>query len=171
MVDDLVAIAKIARPHGLRGDVVADILTDFPERFDDLENVIGLSSVGERRELTIEKARFQKDRLLLKLSGIDAVEEAEALRGFEICIPEAEAVELDADEFFDWQLAGCTVETIDNVTIGMVKELMRTGGTEVLVVAGADKEYLIPFAVSICIEVDVETKRIVIDPPEGLLDF
>jgi 16S rRNA processing protein RimM len=151
--------------------VVADILTDFPERFDDLEIVIGLSSVGERRELTIEKARFQKDRLLLKLSGIDAVEEAEALRGFEICIPEAEAVELDADEFFDWQLAGCTVETIDNVTIGMVKELMRTGGTEVLVVAGADKEYLIPFAVSICIEVDVETKRIVIDPPDGLLDF
>ena len=86
-------------------------------------------------------------------------------------MPESEAVELDTDEFFDWQLEGCRVETIDRETIGTVRELLRTGGTEVLIVAGTEKEFMIPFAESICIDVDVEKKLIRIDPPEGLLEF
>ena len=63
------------------------------------------------------------------------------------------------------------METIDGEEIGEVRELMRTGGTELLVVAGETKEYLIPFATAICVEVDIENKLIKIDPPEGLLEF
>jgi 16S rRNA processing protein RimM len=170
-MDELVAIARIARPHGLRGEVSADVLTDFPERFDGLENVIAVLPGGERRELRIERFRFQNERVLLKFSGIDRIEDAEVLRNAEICVTENEAVELEDGEFFDWELSGCTVETVTGETVGTVKELLRTGGTEVLVIDGADKEYLIPFAESICTEVDVEKKKIVIDPPEGLLEF
>jgi 16S rRNA processing protein RimM len=168
---DLVAIARIAKPRGLRGEVSADILTDFPERFEDLETVIALLPDGERRDLKIEDFRFHQNRILLKFGGIDSVESAEELRNAEICIPETETVALEEGEFYDWELVDCKVETIAGETIGIVKELMRTGGTEILVVAGEEKEYLIPFAETICTEIDIENKLIRVDLPEGLLDF
>jgi len=171
MNEELVAIAKIVKSRGLRGELVADVLTDFPERFEDLETVIALLPDGERRELKIERFWFQKGRIVFKFAGFDSIERAETLRGAEICIPESEAVALETDEFFDWELAGCEVETVEGLKLGRVKELLRTGGTEILVVAGADKEYLIPFAETICTEVDVENKLIKVDAPEGLLDF
>ena len=170
-MEDLVAIARIAKTRGLRGEAVADVLTDFPERFDDLETVTAVTPGGARRELKIEKFWFQKNRVILKFAGIDSIEAAETLRDFEICIPESEAVELEEDEYFDWELEGCAVETVEGERIGLVREVMRTGGTENLIVAGAEKEYLIPFAETICIEVDIENKLIRIDAPEGLLDF
>lgn len=169
-MDDLVAIARIVKPRGLKGEVAADILTDFPERFEGLDKVIAVMPDATRRELKIEDQWFQKDRIVLKFVDHDSIEVAETLRGAEICVAEDHAVELQTDEYYDWQLAGCKVETIDGLTIGTVRELMRTGGTEVLVVDGA-KDYLIPFAATICVEVDVENKRIVVDPPAGLLDF
>ena len=168
---DLVAIANIVRTRGLKGEVVADVLTDFPERFELLEVVTAVRESGERLELKIEKFWFQSGRVILKFVGYDTIESGETLRNVEICVPEAEAVELEHGEYFDWQLAGCTVETIDGTPIGEVFELMRTGGTELLVVAGETKEYLIPFATAICVEVDIENKLIKVDPPEGLLEF
>ena len=168
-MDELVAIARITRPRGIRGELVAEVLTDFPERFDGLEKVTAVLGDG-RRDLKIEKAWFQNERIVLKFSGVNSIEAAEELRNAEICVPESDAVELEDGEFFDWQLEGCEAVTIDGETLGTVKELMRTGGTEILVVKG-DREYLIPFAESICTKVDVENKRIVVDPPEGLLEF
>lgn len=171
MNDDLVAIARIARPRGIRGEAVADVLTDFPERFALTESVIAVSPEGRRRELTIESHAFQKGRIVLKFAGIDTPEAAEELRGSEICVPETESVELEEDEYFDWMLAGCVVRLTDGTELGSVREVMRTGGTEILVVAGAAKEYLIPFAKEICVAVDTDGHSITVDPPEGLLEF
>jgi 16S rRNA processing protein RimM len=171
-MDDLVVIARIVKSRGLRGEVVADMLTDFPERFEGLQDVtVRPLTGGAIRQLKIEKFWFQKGRVILKFAGLDTIEEAEKLRDSDVCVPEADAVELEDDEFFDWQLAGCRVETIDGAAIGEVSEVMRTGGTEILVVAGDGKEFLIPFAESICIDVDIENKLIRVDPPEGLLEF
>ena len=167
---DLIAIARITRPRGIRGELVAEVLTDFPERFDDLKNATAVLPNGGRRELKIENAWFQNERVVLKFDGIDSIEAGEELRDAEICVSESDAVELEEGEFFDWQLEGCEALTVGGVSLGTVKELMRTGGTEVLVIEG-EKEYLVPFAESICTEVDIENKRIVIDPPEGLLEF
>lgn len=169
-MDDLVAIARVVKPRGLKGEVVADILTDFPERFDGLENVTAVSVSGEPQKLKIESHWFQAGRIVLKVAGVDSVEDAETLRNAEICVAESEAVQLQADEFYDWQLVGCLVTTVAGVSVGTVRELMRTGGTEILVVDGA-KEFLIPFAESICVEVDVENRSIRVDPPDGLLEF
>ncbi len=170
-MDDLVAIAKIAKPRGLKGELIADLLTDFPERFDDLENVIVLLPDGGRHELKIENAWFQNDRIVLKFEGVGSIDDAERLRNAEVCIAEAECVELGSDEFYDWQLEGCKVETVSGDELGTVSKVMRTGGTENLAVTGKAKEYLVPFAETICVEVDVENKRILVDPPEGLLEF
>ena len=170
-MDDLVAIAKVARPKGLKGEVFADILSDFPERFEGLKSVTVVFPSGEHRNLNIEDLKFQSDRLVLKFESYDSVEGAELLRDSEICVPESDAVELEEGEFFEWQLAGCVVETIDGRPLGTVRELQRTGGTENLLVDGDGRDYLIPFAESICLEVDIENKLIKIDPPEGLLEF
>jgi 16S rRNA processing protein RimM len=169
-VDDLVAIARIVKPRGIRGEAVAEVLTDFPDRFEGLETVIAVTPGGGREELKIEDAWFQNGRVVLKFAGVDSPERAEELRDAELCVPETEAVELEEGEFFDWQLEGCRVETVDGQPVGTVREVMRTGGTEILVVDG-EREYLIPFAESICVGVDVEAKTIRIDPPDGLLDL
>jgi 16S rRNA processing protein RimM len=169
-LEDLIAIARIVKPRGLKGELVADILTDFPERFQGLEEVIVLSEKNEPEYLKIEDFRFQNGRLLVTLAGVDSLEKAERFRNSEVCVPESEAVNLEEDEFYDWQLVGCSVETIAGAPLGVVRELMRTGGTELLVVEG-DKEFLIPFADAICPEVDIEKKVIRVDPPEGLLEF
>jgi 16S rRNA processing protein RimM len=168
---DLISIARITKSRGLRGEVAAEILTDFPERFENLETVFLVRADGARDELKIEKFWFQKNRVILKFEGIDSIDTAETLRNAEICVPETEAVELETDEYFDWELEGCEIETVEGKRIGRVKELMRTGGTEILIVAGADKEYMIPFAAKICTSVDVAEKLIKIDAPDGLLDF
>lgn len=171
MGEDLVAIAKIVKPRGLRGELTAEILTDFPERFDETEEVVILFPDGKEEKLKIEESWFQKDRVVLKFAAIDSIEQADRFRNSEVCIHESDAMTLDEGEFFDWQLQGCDVETVAGGKIGAVKELMRTGGTEILVIEGNGKDFLIPFAESICIDVDIEAKKITIDPPEGLLDF
>lgn len=170
-MEELVAIAKIVKPRGLKGELVADLLTDFPGRFEELEDVVGQLPSGERRDLKIENFWFQKGRIILKFKGYDSVESAETLRGLKICVSESDAVDLGDGEYFDWQLEGCDVVTTDGLRIGTVRELLRTGGTEILVIGGGAKDYLVPFAASICVEVDVENKLIRIDPPEGLLEF
>ncbi len=127
---ELVAVARIVRTRGLKGEVVAEILTDFPERFELLDAVTAVRESGEHLDLRIEKFWFQNGRVILKFEGYDTVEAGETLRNAEICVPESDAVELETDEYFDWELAGCKVETISGEEIGEVRELMRTGGTE-----------------------------------------
>lgn len=170
METELVAVARVAKPRGIKGEVMCDLLTDFPERFDGLEFVTVIMPDASRRELTIQDHWFQSGRVVLKFSGVDSMNDAEMLRNAEICVPEDEAVELEDDEYYDWELKGCMVETIDGAPLGIVRELMRTGGTDLLVVDGA-KVYLIPFAEAICVEVDIDNKLIKVDPPEGLLEF
>ncbi len=168
---DLITIAKIVRTRGLRGEVVADLLTDFPERFSALDTFLIKPQNGEIFEATLEKFWFQKGRIILKFKEFATIEKAEVLRNCEVCVSETETVELDKDEFYDWELENCEVETLDGEKIGYVKELMRTGGTENLVVQGKEKDYLIPFAETICPEVDIENKLIKVDLPVGLLEF
>jgi 16S rRNA processing protein RimM len=171
---ELVAVAKAVRTRGLRGELVADLLTDFPERFEGLEELIAVAPDGRRLTLKLEDHWFQGERVILKFAGYDAIEEATALVGYEFTVPESERVELDEDEFYDWELIGCQVLTVEGEKLGLVSEVLRTGGdAEVLVIekAEAGGEYLIPLAETICVEIDIENKLIRVDPPEGLLEF
>ncbi|MGI8669658.1 MAG: ribosome maturation factor RimM [Aridibacter sp.] len=171
MKEELVAIANITKPRGLRGEVVADILTDFPKRFDNLTQVFAVDENGKTSELEIEKFFFQKNRIVLKFKEYNSIEEAENLRNVEICIPESDTIELEEGEFFDWELEDCKVETIDGEKIGKVKEIFRAGENINLVVVDGKKDYMIPFVEAICPEVDIENKLIKVDLPEGILEF
>lgn len=170
--DDLITVAHIVKVRGLRGEVVADLLTDFPERFAGLTSLIGLNDDGTRRSLQIEEQWLHGDRMVFKFAGFDGVDEAKELVGYALALPADERRELPQDSFYHWELAGSRVETIDGAHVGEVRNIMRTGGVELLaVVDDAGRERLIPMASDICVEIDVEKKLIRIDPPEGLLEL
>ena len=169
--DDLILIARAVRTHGLKGEIVAELLTDFPERFEDVTELILVSPAGERRLGQLEDHWFQKDRVVLKLAGYDDVDRAKELIGYDFAVPESDRVPLEEDEFYDWELEGCTVNVGDK-SIGEVRSVMRTGGPAVLVVADdSGREQLVPLAAEIVVNVDKAARVIWIDPPEGLLDL
>jgi len=170
--EDLVVVARVARTRGLRGEVVADLYTDFPERFEGLEQVVAIAPDSSRRSLQIEEHWFHGNRIVFKFAGYDSIDAAKDLAGCQLAVPASERIELPDDHFYEWELAGCRVEALDGKVIGQVREVMHTGGVEILVVAGNEgREFLIPMAHDICVEIDIEGKLIRVDPPEGLLDL
>jgi 16S rRNA processing protein RimM len=127
---------------------------------------------GPRLSLKIENHWFHNQRVVLKFEGYDTMTAAQGLAGGRLVIAEDDVQPLDEGQFFERQVIGSEVVTSDGRTVGHVRRVLRTGGTDVLVLAGDDgREHLIPFADEICTGVDVEAKRITIDPPEGLLDL
>ena len=169
---ELVLIARVAKPRGLKGEVACDLLTDFPERFEWLEEVIAVFPGGRRRRLNLEGHWLHGGRVILKFAGFDSPEASAALAGCELAVPESEAVELEEGEFYDWQLEGCRVETVGGAEVGAVSEVLHTGGeAPVLVILDErNRENLVPLAESICVEIDVDAKLIRVDAPEGLLE-
>jgi 16S rRNA processing protein RimM len=168
---ELVIIARAVKPRGLKGELIAELLTDFPERFEEVEELVLVSPTGERTVARLENYWFQNDRVVLKLADYDDVEAARQLVGFKFGVPEAERVPLPSDQYYDWELEGCTV-TVGSESIGKVQSVIRTGGAEILAIADENgKESLIPLVDSIVVEIDAAAKTIVVDPPEGLLDL
>ena len=170
---ELVIVARVAKARGVKGEVAADLLTDFPERFEWLEELIAVFPGGRRARLALEGHWFHGGRVVLKLGGYDSPEDAAALAGCELAVPETEAVELEEGEFYDWQLEGCRAETVEGRQLGTVREVLHTGGeAHVLVIRDErEREHLVPLAESICVEIDTDAKLIRVDAPEGLIEF
>ncbi|HXG92261.1 MAG TPA: ribosome maturation factor RimM [Blastocatellia bacterium] len=167
-----VVIARVVKARGIRGEVACSIETDFPERFHSLRRVTLLMPDQSRSSLEVEDAWFHKDRVILKFEGVDTMSDAERLVGARLVIHESDAMPLDEDEFYEHQLIGSEVITAEGQSVGSVIRLMRTGGTDLLVIEGdGGRELLVPFADDICTEVDVAAKRITINPPEGLMEL
>jgi 16S rRNA processing protein RimM len=171
--DDLVIVARAVKTRGLKGELVAELLTDFPERFDGISSLIAVSPRGERQNVELENHWFHQDRVVLKLVGYDTIETASAFVDYQFAVPENEQVELDDGYFYDWQLEGCLVETTAGNAVGRVSEVMRLGGDiEMLVVESTEgHKHLIPMVESIVVKIDIAEKKIQIDPPEGLLEL
>lgn len=168
---ELVVIARAVKARGLKGEIVADLLTDFPERFEDVEELVLVSPSGERSVGQLEDYWFQNDRVILKLADYDDVDAAKQLVGYEFAVPEEDRVPLPEDHYYDWELAGCEVK-VGSEVIGKVSSVMRTGGAEILVITDEEgSERLVPLADSIVVEIDAAAKTIVVDPPEGLLEL
>jgi 16S rRNA processing protein RimM len=169
---ELVIVARVAKARGVKGEVVADLLTDFPERFKGLEELIAVFPGGRRERLALEGHWLHGERVVLKLKGYDSPEDAAQLAGCELAVPEASAVKLEEGEFYDWQLEGCRAETVEGRALGTVREVLHTGGeAPVLVIRDEEgRENLVPLALSICVEIDTDAKLIRVDAPEGLIE-
>jgi 16S rRNA processing protein RimM len=149
--------------------VACDIETDFLDRFE-CDRVTVKMPDGTRLDLKIENHWLHKGRVILKFEGYDTMTAALTLVGGRLVILESDAYALEEGEFYEHQLIDSEVVTREGKSIGRVTQIMRTGESSLLVVAG-DRERLIPFVDEICADVDVEARRITIDAPEGLLDL
>lgn len=169
--DDLAQVGRIARAHGNRGQVIVNLDTDFPgERFRPGAELFTQRG-GVIVPLTLTTVRFQTERPVIGLAGIETIEAAEGLAGLELRIPAERLATLPPGAFYHHDLVGCRVETRAGATVGTVEAVEGTPGASRLVVAGSAGEILIPLAEEICTTIDVRARRIVIDPPSGLLDL
>ncbi len=165
------AIARIVRTRGNRGEVLADILTDFPERFQRLKTVWLEFPDQHRESAVVEAAWPHKGRQVLKFAGIDSISDAERLRAAWVLVDRKDAVPLEQGEYYDHDLIGCRVVDAAGAVLGTVREILKTAGNAVLVVDGPDGEVLIPAVGDFCRHISIPEKLIVVDLPEGLLDL
>ncbi len=168
----MAVVGRVARPHGLRGQVVVNPDTDFPnERFRvGAELFVQCGRDLDRK--TVRSVRFLRDRPVLSLSGVDTVEAASQLAGAELLVPRDRLEPLPPGAFSLHDLVGCGVELADRTPVGVVTDVQGApGGPRWLVVAADKGELLVPLAVAICPLIEQTARRIVIDPPDGLLDL
>ena len=163
-------VGRIARAHGIRGQVIVNPETDFPEdRFQPGAELF-IERDGRIEALKVTSARFHGARPVIGIDGVETMNDAGTLAGRELRVPVEQLAALPADTFYRHDLVGCVVETRDGTRIGPVTDVEGTMAGSRLVVDGAAGEVLIPLVAAICTVVDPASKRIVIDPPEGLIE-
>jgi 16S rRNA processing protein RimM len=167
--DEMVLVGIVARPHGNRGQVILNSETDFPEERFREGATLYARLAGRIEALHVESARFQNGRPILGLQGFGSIDEAERLAGAELRIPASEQGRLPEGTYYHHELIGCEVVTGEGARLGEVADVQGQGDATRLVVRGPRAEVLIPLAQEIC-AVDVTAKRIVVTPPEGLLE-
>jgi len=166
-----IAVGVIRKPHGVRGEASVEPWTDSPDRFNELKSVTLVSpDEASTREVQIESARVHGDRILLKLAGIEAPEEIDPLRNWTIEIPESEARDLEENEYFLHDLIGLTLVDREGREQGKVVDVYEGGGGLLLQVDRGGRKFDMPFAEAICTKIDLESKVIVVDLPEGLFE-
>jgi 16S rRNA processing protein RimM len=182
--DAWVWLARIRRPQGRKGEVFADILTDFPEKFAERRRLwlLGEGSSGARprpdaapREADLTAHWLHKGGVVLHFAGVDSITAAETLAGLIVAIPQAERATLEPDEVYVGDLIGCSLVDVAGpapVVVGEIDDVDRTAGpVALLVVRGANGEVLIPFAKSYVRRVDLEGRCLEMALPEGLADL
>jgi 16S rRNA processing protein RimM len=182
MADDagdagFLTIARVMKVQGRVGEVLAELHTDFPERFEQRRTLYGWQGSGERRLLQLQEYWPHKGGMVLKFEGVDSIEEAETLLRCEIQIPAAERAELEDGACYVSELLGCLVVAVDADAaaseVGRVVDVNFGAGAAPLLIVNDDsgKEYMIPFVESFTRKLDLKGKRIEMQLPEGMLEL
>ena len=164
MKTDFLNIGQIVNTHGLKGEMKVIPLTDDMYRFDDLEEII-----LDGKSVYIENVKYQKDRVILKLEGVDTIEQAEKLKKKYVQIEREEAVELDEDTYFITDLMGCTVIDTEGFEYGKIFEVIQTPSNDVYWVKG-NKEVLVPVLKEIVLDININDAIITIRPVGEWMD-
>ncbi len=168
-------MARILRPRGLRGELAAEILTDFPERLPKLREVWLADGRSAPRRIEVRRCWLSPSRggqAIFHFHGVENVEAAERLRGCEVQIPLNQRAKLDPGNYYVGDLLGCEVWEAGATTVmGVVRDVEFPGGVPLLAVETPEGEILVPLAAEFCVRIDVNTKRIDVVLPEGLRDL
>lgn len=168
----LVAVAEILRPHGVRGELRARPLTDRPaERFQQLEECFLWDGGNRRQRCRIAACRIDGATVLLRLDGVDSPEAGARLQGWLLAVRREHALPVPEGHFYPWEMAGARVLTTDGRDVGGFLRVESSSAQPLWVIGNGDREWLLPAVPEIVVEVSVAAQRIVIDPPEGLLDL
>ncbi len=162
--EELVGIGRVVKPQGRKGEVLVEPLSD---RVPSLRRAYVPGPGGAAQEVTIASCWPHKGRYVLKLEGVDSISAAEAYRGLELRIPEAELPALPPGSYYHFQLVGLRVQDEDGCAVGVVENVWETGGeAPVLVVRGDPGEVLIPLAEAFVKRVDLAGGVLVAEAPE-----
>jgi len=162
-----IKVGKITNAHGLRGDMRVYPYTD-KENFEDYS---ALMIEGNDETKKITKVRYNKNMVLLKLNGIDHINDVEALKNKELFVYKEDLKPLADDEFYISDIIGCSVEDASGEKLGMVKDYLTHTSQAVFVVKGDDgKEFLVPHVDAFVVSISIEDKRVVVQLIEGLIE-
>lgn len=155
---DILRVGKIVNTHGLKGEVKVIPLTDDPKRYNELEFVL-IDGI----ERKIQGCKYQKDRVIVKVEGIDTIEEAEKYKNKYMEIPREYAVPLEEDTYYIADIIGCNVFDTNGKDLGEVYDVIQTKNNDVYWIR-KPKELLIPVLLDIVTNIDVENRKITIRP-------
>ncbi len=170
-------VGRVKGHRGLRGEITVTVPAGDPQLWVDVDEVRIVPTTGAARQIAVEKARAYRDRLVLKLAGIDDANVAATLRGARVEVTRDEAPELEPHEYYKAELVGMSVVTEQGTAVGTVEDVIPTGGADLLLVRGPAREghsgdeVLIPLNRELVPEIGVENRTIVVRPPEGLLEL
>ena len=166
---EMVSIGRVVKPQGRKGEVLVVPFSDRPERFPTLRAVFVPGESGAARAMAVADCWPHKDRFVLKLEGVDSIDDAEKLRGMDVRIAEDELQALPAGSYYHHQLKGLAAFDEAGSALGTVEDILETGGeAPVLTVRDGSRETLIPLAEAFVREVDLARGRIVVVRPQYL---
>ncbi|SDI02912.1 16S rRNA processing protein RimM [Halanaerobium congolense] len=170
MNDNYLEIGIITRFQGNKGEVRIKATTDIPERFLDL-NFVYLKRGKELKELEIEYIRFHKQFVIIKFFAVNSIDEAEKFKNYQVLIDKSEKYLLPEDNFYVSDLIDCEVYLESGRYLGTLIDVVDTSGTDIFLVQGQDKKYMLPASREMILEIDLENKKIIVDPIPGILDL
>lgn len=168
MSSDLLLVGRVARAHGIRGQVIVNPETDFMEDRFRTGQVLLIGPAGRTREYEIRDVRFHQGRPIVGLAGVETMDDAEALAGSDVWLPESRIAPLPEGTFYRHDLVGCEVYDTKGAVLGRVTSVEGSLDRSYLVV---DRYMMIPLVGHIVLAIDTAARRIVVDPPEGLIDL
>ena len=171
MTADLLLVGRVARAHGTRGQVIVNLETDFPDARFKPGKILLVGPEGSASPREIRDVRFHQGRPVIGLSGVETMEDAEALAGAELWVPSASLDPLPAGTFYRHDLVGCEVRDADGTVVGTVRQVEGTLDRSYLVVDANGTEVMIPMVSEFCTNVDVGARRITVVMPDGLLEL
>ena len=162
-------VGEIVSPFGRVGEVKVRLETDFPDRFARLKRVCLRWPSGTAKLVDIEAARLHKGQILLKVRGIESIDDAETLRNALVQIQPGDAVRLPANEYYIHDLIGCEVVTVQGRVLGPLTSVLASPANDVYAIGQGKSEILLPAIRDVVVEVDLAQRRIVVQPTPGLL--
>ena len=169
--DDLLLVGRVARAHGNRGQVIVNPETDFADERFRIGQTVFVGSEVRPEPRRISDVRFHQGRPIIALDGIDTMDAAEALAGAELRMAIVGMAPLPEGTYRHYELVGCEVVDQQERAIGRVTGIEGPRERSRLVVEGGHGEVLVPLVAEICVSIDPAARRIVINPPEGLIEL
>ena len=161
---EFITIGQVLVPWGVKGKLKVKVITDFPQRFAPSSKIY-----INRQPMTIDRAEWHRDKVIIKLNQIDTIEAAQKLRGQPIEIHHSQVHPLPEGQYYHFQLIGLEVWTTQGELLGNITEIMTAKSNDNYVVSGAKGEILIPAIEDVVKSIDLDSGRITIEPIEGLL--
>jgi len=167
----LIPLAKITGTHGIRGFLKLRPFSGTIGNLNVGETVILRSRDGALKPLKVESVVNNAAKAMIKFEGFDKINQIESLLNSDVCLLRSQLPEPGEDEYYWCDLIGLSVATTEGIELGVIESIFEAGSSDIYVVRNAEREYLIPAIADVISTIDIKNRRMLVSPPEGLLDL